>query len=55
MLERTIEALSGEVATQQKQVEALAENVRLLVEQLRRQRAGEPIEPHDTRPPHWGG
>lgn len=56
-LERTVDALSGELAAQQKQIEWLTRHIELLVEQIKRQRSGgdDPIEPHDTRPPHWGG
>jgi uncharacterized coiled-coil protein SlyX len=57
MLEHTVDALSGELAAQQKTIARLQANVEALVQQVKRQRseAGEPIEPHDTPPPHWGG
>ena len=56
MLERTVEALSGEMAAQNQRIESLQANVEALVEQLKRLRAGaDEIEPHDTKPPHWGG
>ena len=56
MLERTVDALSGELAEQGRRIESLQASVATLVEQFKRQRAGDDsIEPHDTRPPHWGG
>ncbi|MBL8755158.1 MAG: SlyX family protein [Planctomycetes bacterium] len=60
MLEHTVDALSGELAAHQRTIDRLQANVAALVQQLKRQRgeaadAGEPIEPHDTPPPHWGG
>jgi uncharacterized coiled-coil protein SlyX len=58
MLEHTVDALSGELAAHHRRLEQLQAGLEALVQQLKRQRAGEqgdPIEPHDTRPPHWGG
>ncbi|MGC6486395.1 MAG: SlyX family protein [Planctomycetota bacterium] len=53
-LERTVDALSGEVHQQQRQLEALQATVRLLAEQLKKRADGDDLEPHDTPPPHWG-
>ena len=53
-LERTVDALSGELHQHQRQLEALEANVKLLVEQLKKRADGGDLEPHDTRPPHGG-
>jgi uncharacterized coiled-coil protein SlyX len=55
MLEHTVDALSGELAAQQKQIEMLQASLEALIQQHKRARNVEPIEPHDSRPPHWGG
>ncbi|MFM1871372.1 MAG: SlyX [Planctomycetota bacterium] len=55
ILEHVVDALSGELAAQQRTVEQLQKHVELLLQQQRKSRGGEPIEPHDTPPPHWGG
>ena len=55
MLERTVDALSDELAAQQRVLEALQTNFELLRQHLKRPPADDAIEPHDTRPPHWGG
>jgi len=55
MLEHTVDALSGELAAQQKQIELLQASLEALIQQQKRLRNVEPIEPHDSRPPHWGG
>lgn len=55
MLEHTVDALSGELAAQQRQLERLQATVEAMIQQQKRARGAEPIEPHDTRPPHWGG
>lgn len=55
MLEHTVDALSGELAAQQKRIDVLQAHFELMVQQLRRPRSDDSIEPHDTRPPHWGG
>ena len=55
MLEHTVDALSAELAAQQKRLDVLQANFEALVQQQRRSRADESIEPHDARPPHWGG
>lgn len=54
MLEHTVDALSGELAAQQKRLDALQTTLEALLQQLKRPGAGGPSEPHDTRPPHWG-
>jgi len=53
-VERTVDALSGELHQQQRQIEALQASVKLLVEQLKKRADGDDLEPHDTPPPHWG-
>lgn len=53
-VERTVDALSGELHQQQRQIEALQASVKLLVEQLKKRADGADLEPHDTPPPHWG-
>lgn len=55
MLERTVDALSGEMHEQGKRIAALQENVRVLAQELKKKSSGDEIEPHDTRPPHYGG
>ncbi|MFK7743178.1 MAG: SlyX family protein [Planctomycetota bacterium] len=56
MLERTVDALSGELAQQHKRMDAMQANLSVLVEQFKRLRSGDDqIEPHDSKPPHWGG
>lgn len=56
ILEHTVDALSSELVAQQKRIDALQAKFEALVDQWKRMRAGdEPVEPHDTRPPHWGG
>lgn len=56
MLERTVDTLNGELVAHARRIEALQAKLDALVEHVRRQQPGsEPIEPHDTRPPHWGG
>lgn len=55
MLERTVDALSAELAAQQRVLDILQTHVELLRQHLKRPPADDAIEPHDTRPPHWGG
>lgn len=55
MLERTVDALSGELHEQQKSIAALQETVRVLAQELKKKAVGEDLEPHDTPPPHYGG
>jgi uncharacterized coiled-coil protein SlyX len=54
LLEHTVDALSGELAAQQRQIDRLEHRLEALVQQHKRMQAGEGIEPHDTPPPHWG-
>lgn len=57
-LERTVDQLAGELAAHQFRIDRLQQDLTALVQHLRQSRAanaGEPIEPHDTPPPHWGG
>jgi uncharacterized coiled-coil protein SlyX len=54
MLEHTVEALSSELAAQQKRIDFLQTNFEALIQQQKRGRADDSVEPHDTRPPHWG-
>lgn len=55
MLEHTVDALSGELAAHQKRLDLLQATLEALVQRQKGARPDEPIEPHDTRPPHWGG
>jgi uncharacterized coiled-coil protein SlyX len=58
MLEHSVDTLSGELAAHQRTIDRLQRDVDALVQFLKKGRSnegGEPIEPHDTRPPHWGG
>jgi uncharacterized coiled-coil protein SlyX len=55
MLERTVDVLGGELAAHQRTIDRLQKDVDDLVQHLRRSRTAEPMEPHDTPPPHWGG
>ena len=54
LLERTVDALSGELHEQRQQLERLQATVRLLADQLKKKQDGDDLEPHDTKPPHWG-
>lgn len=54
MLERTVDALSGELQEHRKQIESLLATVQVLTDQLRKKSGGDDLEPHDTKPPHWG-
>jgi uncharacterized coiled-coil protein SlyX len=53
-LERTVDALGGEVRAQQQEIERLRATVSLLAEQLKKKHNDDDLEPHDTPPPHWG-
>ncbi|MEC7724035.1 MAG: SlyX family protein [Planctomycetota bacterium] len=53
-LERTVDALSGELHEQQRALDALQAAVKVLAEQLKKRADGGDLEPHDTKPPHWG-
>jgi uncharacterized coiled-coil protein SlyX len=55
MLEHTVDALSGELAAMQKRLDTLQDNLTSILQHLKRPRGDDTIEPHDTRPPHWGG
>lgn len=58
MLEHTVDVLGGELAAHQRTIDRLQRDVDALVQFLKKGRSsesGESIEPHDTRPPHWGG
>lgn len=54
MLERTVDALGGELRAQQQEIERLQATVKVLADQLRKKQDGDDLEPHDTKPPHWG-
>ncbi len=54
MLERTVDALGGELRAQQQEIERLQATVKVLADQLRKTQDGDDLEPHDTKPPHWG-
>lgn len=56
MLERTVESLSGEMHEQGRLIQALTDHVKSLSEAVARLKQGDDdIEPHNTKPPHWGG
>jgi len=54
MLERTVEALSGEMHEQTRLIQALTDHVKTLSEAVARNKSGDDIEPHNTKPPHYG-
>ncbi|MCK5943273.1 MAG: SlyX family protein [Planctomycetes bacterium] len=54
VLERTVDALNGELQQHGRQIEALQATVKLLADQLRKKRDDDDLEPHDSKPPHWG-
>jgi uncharacterized coiled-coil protein SlyX len=54
MLERTVEALSGEMHDQGRLIQALTDHVKALSETVSRSKSGDEIEPHNTKPPHYG-
>lgn len=60
MLEHAVDTLGGELAAHQRTIDRLRQDVDALVALWKRGRGeagdgGEPLEPHDTPPPHWGG
>jgi len=57
VLERTVEALSGELHLHGVRIQALMDHVKQLAETVAQGKPGEgeDIEPHNTRPPHYGG
>lgn len=55
VLEHTVDVLSGELAAHQRTIDRLRTDVDALLQNLKRGRTGDAIEPHDTPPPHWGG
>ena len=55
MLEHTVDSLSGELIAQQKRLDRLQDDLTSVLQQLKRKPGDDTIEPHDTRPPHWGG
>ncbi|MFT4844373.1 MAG: putative coiled-coil protein SlyX [Planctomycetota bacterium] len=55
VLERTVEALSGEMHEQGRLIKALMDHVRTLSETVSRSKSGDDIEPHNTKPPHYAG
>jgi uncharacterized coiled-coil protein SlyX len=54
MLEHTVDALSHELAAHQRSIERLRLDLDALATHWKRSRGSDPIEPHDTPPPHWG-
>lgn len=54
MLERTVEALSGELHLHAQRIQSLQDMVKLLAEQVGRSKSGDGLEPHDSKPPHYG-
>ena len=55
MLEHTVDVLSGELAAHQLRLDRMQATIETMAQQLKRLRGSEVVEPHDTRPPHWGG
>lgn len=55
VLERTVEALSGELHLHAQRIQSLENTVKVLAEQVVRNKSGDDLEPHDTEPPHYGG
>ena len=55
MLERTVDALSEELAAHQRRLDHLQATLDAMAQQMKRPTGDDPIEPHDTKPPHWGG
>ena len=55
MLEHTVDVLSGELAAHQLRLDRMQATIETLAQQLKRLRGSDPIEPNDSRPPHWGG
>lgn len=55
MLERTVEALSGELHLQARAIQQLRDTVKLLAEQVAGSKSDDDLESHDTKPPHYGG
>jgi len=55
MLERTVETLSGELHVHAQRIQSLQDTVKLLAEQVARNKSGDDLEPHDSKPPHYGG
>tara|TARA_R110002072_G_scaffold25443_5_gene85068 strand:+ start:24503 stop:24709 length:207 start_codon:yes stop_codon:yes gene_type:complete len=55
VLERTVEALSGEMHAQGRLIQALTDHVKTLSETVSRNKSGDDIEPHNTKPPHYEG
>jgi uncharacterized coiled-coil protein SlyX len=54
VLEHTVDALSHELAAHQRSIEQLRADLGAVLLHLKKARGAEPIEPHDTPPPHWG-
>lgn len=54
MLERTVEALSGELHLHAQRIQSLQDMVKLLAEQVGRSKSGDDLESHDSKPPHYG-
>lgn len=55
VLERTVEALSGELHLHAQRIQSLQDTIKLLAEQVSRGKSGDDLEQHDTKPPHYGG
>lgn len=55
MLERTVEALSGEMHEQGRLIQALTDHVKTLSETVSHGKSGDDVEPHNTKPPHYSG
>jgi uncharacterized coiled-coil protein SlyX len=55
VLEHLVDVLGGELAAHQRTIDRLQQDLADVLQFLKRSPTGESIEPHDTRPPHWGG
>lgn len=53
MLERTVDALSGELHQHRITIEALEVKVRAVIEQLQNKSSDSDLGPHDSPPPHY--
>ena len=54
VLEHTVDVLSHELAAHQRNIEQLRAELGAVLQHLKKARGTDPIEPHDTPPPHWG-
>jgi uncharacterized coiled-coil protein SlyX len=54
ILERTIDALSGEMHQQAKTIQTLEAKVQTIAEQLKTKMSDSDLGPHNSPPPHYG-